>query len=138
MIADFNGDHRPDLFIADHGDDHSPFPGYQNTLILSAPGGKLVDATANLPQAYDFTHSVATADVNGDGTTDLYVGNIYGANHVPPEVLLNDGRGHFTVGNGLLPASVTSLYGAVHRKWLSGRQRRRASRPRAQRRIVAV
>jgi FG-GAP-like repeat len=110
VIADFNGDHRPDVFIADHGDDHSPFPGYQNTLILSAPGGKLVDATANLPQAYDFTHSAAAADINGDGTTDLYVGNIYGANAVPPEILLNDGRGHFTVGNGLLPPSVTNVF----------------------------
>ena len=78
VIADFNGDRRPDAFIADHGDDHSPFPGYQNTLILSAPGGKLVDATANLPQVYDFTHSAAAADVNGDGTIDIYEGNIYG------------------------------------------------------------
>ena len=39
VIADFNGDHRPDMFIADTGDDNPPFPGYQNTLILSAPGG---------------------------------------------------------------------------------------------------
>ena len=109
VIADFNGDHRPDVFIADHGWDHDPWPGYQNTLILSAPGGKLVDATANLPQVYDFTHSAAAADVNGDGTTDLYVGNIYGANHVPPRILLNDGTGHFTVGNGLLPAAQTNL-----------------------------
>jgi hypothetical protein len=109
VLADFNGDHRPDVFIADTGDDHDPWPGYQNTLILSAPGGKLVDATANLPQVNDYSHSAAAADVNGDGTTDLYVGNIYGAYRVPPEILLNDGTGHFTVGNGLLPASVTNL-----------------------------
>ena len=53
--------------------DTDPFPGYQNTLILSAPGGKLVDATGNLPQVYDYTHSAAAADVDGDGATDLYV-----------------------------------------------------------------
>ncbi len=109
VIADFNGDGRPDVFVADHGDDHDPFPGYQNTLILSAPGGKLVDATANLPQVYDFTHSAAAADVNGDGTTDLYIGNIGGANNVPPRILLNDGTGHFTVANGLLPPAQTDL-----------------------------
>jgi FG-GAP-like repeat len=109
VIADFNGDHRPDVFVADHGDDHDPWPGYQNTLILSAPGGKLVDATANLPQVYDFTHSAAAADVNGDGTTDLYIGNIGGANNVPPRILLNDGTGHFTVADGLLPGLVTDL-----------------------------
>jgi FG-GAP-like repeat/FG-GAP repeat len=109
VIADFNGDHRPDVFIADHGDDHPPWPGYQNMLILSAPGGELVDATANLPQVYDFTHSAAAADVNGDGTTDLYIGNIGGAKNVPPRILLNDGTGHFTLCNDCLPAAVTNL-----------------------------
>ena len=109
VVADFNGDHRPDVFVADHGDDESPFPGFQDTLILSAPGGKLVDATANLPQASDFTHSAAAADVNGDGAVDLYAGNVYGGNLVPPRILLNDGTGHFSIGDGLLPAAVTDV-----------------------------
>jgi hypothetical protein len=109
VIADFNRDGRPDVFIADTGDDHAPWPGYQNTLILSARGGKLVDATANLPQVYDYTHSAAAADVNGDGAIDLYEGNIDGANHVPPRILLNDGTGHFTVASGLLPPAQTDL-----------------------------
>src|SRR3954447_2677357 len=30
VTADFNGDGRPDIFIADHGYDASPFPGAQN------------------------------------------------------------------------------------------------------------
>ena len=30
VIADFNGDGRPDIFIADHGNDQPPFPGFQN------------------------------------------------------------------------------------------------------------
>ena len=109
VIADFNGDGRPDVFIADTGDDHSPGPGYQNTLILSAPGGKLVDATANLPQVYDYTHSAAVADLNGDGAVDIYAGNVYGANLVPPRILVNDGTGHFTIGTGLLPAAQTDI-----------------------------
>jgi hypothetical protein len=109
VIADFNGDHRPDAFIADQGDDHPPFPGYQDTLILSRPGGRLIDATGNLPQVYGFTHSAAAADVNGDGTVDLYVGNIGSETSVPPRILLNDGTGHFTVGQGLLPPSVTDV-----------------------------
>ena len=110
VIADFNGDRRPDVFIADTGDDHAPWPGYQNTLILSAPGGKLVDATANLPQVDDYTHSAAAADLNGDGATDLYIGNIYGANQVPPRILLNDGTGHFSELPDALPAAQASLY----------------------------
>lgn len=105
VVADFNGDGRPDLFIADHGDDRDPYLGFQNTLILSAPGGKLVDATATLPQASDFSHSACTGDVNGDAHPDIYVGNIYGGNHVTPRLLLNDGTGHFTIG-GSLPSEL--------------------------------
>ena len=85
VIADFNGDGRPDIFIADHGYDASPGPGYQNTLVLSTPAGKLHDATSNLPQRFDFTHSATAADVNGDGSVDLYVGNQYTeARKIPP------------------------------------------------------
>jgi hypothetical protein len=109
VTADFNGDSRADVFFADSGSDAAPFPGHQNTLILSAPGGKLVDATANLPQASDFTHSATTGDVNGDGTIDIYVGNVYSEGRVPPRILLNDGSGHFTVGDGLLPAAQTDF-----------------------------
>jgi len=109
VLADFNGDGRSDVFVADHGDDQDPFPGFQDTLILSAAGGKLADATANLPQASDFTHSGAAGDVNGDGATDIYVGNIWGGNRVAPRILLNDGSGHFTVGDGLVPTAQTNL-----------------------------
>lgn len=108
-IADFNGDGRPDVFAGDTGDDRNPFPGFQNTLILSAPGGKLVDATASLPQASDFTHSATVADVDGGGSADVYVGNIYGQNGIPPRVLLNDGTGVFSIGGGLLPVAQTDL-----------------------------
>ena len=109
VLADFNHDGRSDVFVADHGDDQSPFPGFQNTLILSAPGGTLANATTNLPQASDFTHSGAAGDVNGDGAPDLYVGNVWGGSHVPPRILVNDGSGHFAVGDGLLPATQTDV-----------------------------
>jgi hypothetical protein len=109
VVADFNGDSRPDVFIADHGYDNDPWPGFQNALILSAPGGRLIDATANLPQVSDFTHSGAAADVNGDGAIDIYAGNVYGANRIPPRILMNDGSGRFTVGDGRLPAAQTDL-----------------------------
>ncbi len=67
VLADFNGDGRTDVFFADQGMDAPPSPGYQNTLVLSAPGGKLVDATANLPQQSDFSHS-ATAAITRQAT----------------------------------------------------------------------
>jgi hypothetical protein len=100
IVADFNRDGRPDVFIADQGTDLPDSPGHQNTLILSAAGGKLVDATQNLPQQDDYTHAAAVADVNGDGAPDIFVGQIGGS--VPSEIQLNDGWGRFSVeANGI-------------------------------------
>ncbi len=109
LIDDFNGDGRDDIFIADHGDDRDPWPGYQNTLVLSSSDGTYMDATANLPQQSDFTHSASAADVDGDNDIDLFVGNIYGAGNYPPQIWLNDGSGTFEIATGLLPGSVTSF-----------------------------
>ena len=33
-------------------------------------------ASANLPRTPDFSHSAAAGDVDGNGTVDLYVGNL--------------------------------------------------------------
>jgi hypothetical protein len=106
VIADLNGDGVLDVFVADHGYDVSPHPGYQNQLVLTAPNGRLVDATGNLPQQDDFTHSACAADIDGDDDIDLYVGNIWGQNEIDPQILLNDGSGRFTVGESRLPPSL--------------------------------
>jgi len=106
LIADFNGDHRNDIFVADHGYDAEPFPGHPNTLALSTAQGRLVDASANLPTESGFSHSAAAADVNRDGSVDIYVGNLCCGDHTPPEILLNDGTGHFTRHLDLLPPQI--------------------------------
>lgn len=84
IVADLNGDDRSDIFVADHGYDVAPHPGYQNQLVLTAPNGRLVDATNHLPQQNDFTHSACAADIDGDDDIDLYVGNIWGQNDINP------------------------------------------------------
>jgi hypothetical protein len=108
VLADFNGDGRSDMFFADHGMDTDPFPGHQNTLVLSAPGGRMVDATSGIPQQSDQTHSATAADIDGDEDIDLYVGNL-GGGGVPPQIWLNDGTGVFTVTEGLLPPDQVNL-----------------------------
>ncbi len=103
VVADFNGDRIPDEFIADTGEDVANPSGWYSPLILSAPGGHLVDGTAGLPQQRAYTYYTDAADVNGDGTIDLYLGN---TQTVPPEILLNDGHGHFQLSPGALPAAI--------------------------------
>ena len=115
VVADFNGDRRPDLFFADHGPStelpDDPRHGHQNELALSTPSGKLVDATANLPRRSDFTHSAAAADIDGNGTIDIFVGNFNCCgDRTPPEILLNDGTGHFRAARDRLP-DVPLAYG---------------------------
>jgi FG-GAP-like repeat len=103
-VASFNGDHRNDIFVADHGYGAEPFPGHP--IALSTAQGRLVDASANLPPESGFSHSAAAADVNRDGSIDLYVGNLCCGDHTPPEILLNDGTGHFIRHLELLPPEI--------------------------------
>jgi hypothetical protein len=104
VLADFNGDGHPDIFVADHGLDAAPAPGAHNSLALSIPNGLMVDASDAWPDLADFTHSAAAADVDMDGDVDLYVGNIWGEKMVPPAIYLNsDGAGTFIQARGCLP-----------------------------------
>ncbi len=109
LTGDFNSDGITDIFIADHGYDANPYPGYRNTLLLGKAGGGFVNATgvANLPGYSDFTHSAAAVDIDGDGDLDIYVGNVFGGN-TGPYFLINDGSAHFTVSTAGLPADIVA------------------------------
>ena len=107
VVADFNGDGRPDIFIADHGYDREPFPGAQNTLMLSSGATGFVNATDRLPQVKLFTHSAEAVDIDGDGDLDIYVGNENGKG---ASLLINDGTGHFTSNQSNLPSLLTDQF----------------------------
>lgn len=72
-IADFDGDGRNDIFIADHGYDDGSY-GNQNTLLLNKISG-YEDGTKLLPQLSDFSHGLVMADFDGNGKPDLLVLN---------------------------------------------------------------
>jgi hypothetical protein len=111
VIADVNGDGKPDLVVVNCGGCYGP-PSITH-------GGSLVvmlgncDGTFQTAVAYgsggQFPLSVAVADVNGDGKPDLVVAN--GLSESLVGVLLGNGDGTFqppvTYGTGgLFPSSV--------------------------------
>lgn len=137
VVADFNGDGRPDFFSASHGYDATPFPGDYQALMLSQANGKLKDESASLlPHAKQFVHSAAAADLRRTGKPDIFVGVLnsrkiegldpsYTPSSSPQTgwlgayLLRNDGSGHFTFDNKTLPDKVTFSYNTGVNPWVS-------------------
>lgn len=91
IVADFNNDKKPDVFVACHGFDAAPFPGERNKVVLSQPDGTYLvqDAAPDI----GFFHSASAADVNGDGLIDVVATNNFDAATVI--TFLNKGKGVF-------------------------------------------
>lgn len=103
-VRDFNGDGRPDVFVGAHGIDSSP-DGEANGLLLSAPAGRMQNASGNLPPDIGYTHGTASGDIDGDGDHDILVNNFGGVAEIANNFfLLNDGTGVFTAATNRLPA----------------------------------
>ena len=103
LLADFDGDGMKDFFIADHGYDVDPFPGWDNQLLLWTAQGYR-DASDQLPaDPTGFSHNAAVGDIDGDGDIDILVANNGGRFIAGPYFLLNDSEANFTVNTSNLP-----------------------------------
>ena len=103
IVADFNGDGRPDIFVACHGFDASPYPGGRNKIVLSQPDGTYV--TQDASPDIGFFNSASSADLNGDGLPDVVVTN--SSDPASAFVFINKGGGVFErEASARLPSSI--------------------------------
>lgn len=106
VVADFNEDSRPDIFVACHGYDAVPFPGERNVILLSqADGGYVLRAVDAAPA---FFHGSSACDINGDAHADVIIVDGLGL-----RVFLGDGKGNFTYPTNHPLASVRGSYYSV-------------------------
>jgi hypothetical protein len=102
LFFDANGDGKPDLYVGSGGyADYKPDDALlQDRLYLNDGKGNFSKANNALPKMISSKSCVKTADINGDGFPDLFVGGRVVPGRYPeaPEsyILINDGKGHFT------------------------------------------
>ena len=108
ISADVNGDGKPDLISANANTTNSA--GEADTLTVLTNNGRGGFALSSSPNVGSDPMSVTSADVNGDGKTDLISANRLDNTLT---VLTNNGRGNFVIASspsaGSFPRSVISM-----------------------------
>lgn len=104
IVADFNGDKKPDVFAACHGIDRELAAGEKageySRLLLSQPDGTYKNTGT---AATGYFHGASAADINADGYPDIAVTDNIG--HSQPYFLMNNRDGTFTPDYNRMPIS---------------------------------
>ena len=93
LVADYNGDGRLDIYIADHAvGNHS---GIRDSYFLSQPDGTLLESSKTHLSASNFKvfdHGAPTGDIDADGDMDVVITDMTQGGKI--QCLLNDGTGY--------------------------------------------
>jgi hypothetical protein len=101
LIGDFNGDDKPDLFLATHGPAAPPLPTEEPPFLFLSTDNGFVRAQG-LDHLDGYNHGAASADIDQDGDLDIFVTDV--AND--PYFLINDGSGHFVQNTHAVPSTI--------------------------------
>ena len=97
VLADFNGDKRPDLYVVNGGYAVREAANRQDQLWLSTGAGFV---SKPVPQESENGSCVKTLDVDRDGDLDLFIGGFVKPYRFPAAdesfLLINDGKANFT------------------------------------------
>jgi len=104
VVADFNGDGKPDVFIACTGLDTMSSPGEHSRFLMSQSNG----IYTNKVTAFKcYCHSASAADVNKNGYADLVIADV--GTELTPYYLVNNKDGTFTQDFKRMPDSVAKF-----------------------------
>ena len=101
IVADFNQDGRPDIFVGCTGIDKSPFSGEKSALLLSKSDGTYAKSYSDFDA---YAHGASAGDLNGDGYPDIIFTDT--SVNMQPVVLINNKNGTFTKQSNWMPAAV--------------------------------
>ena len=103
LVADFNQDTFPDVYVACIGYDRGTFPGEQSVLLLSnGQGGFNQIKVDNI----GYHHASAAADINGDGYPDIVSTELMKGAYF----LINNKDGTFTRNNSRILSGMMNDY----------------------------
>jgi len=115
VFFDANNDSYPDLYVVSGGNEYeNGNPALADHLYLNDGKGHFAESVHSLPSILTNKSCVAIADVNKDGSNDIFVGGLAEAKKYgyvqPSYLLLNDGKGNFKpTDESVIPLKETGM-----------------------------